>query len=452
VNTFSNRWIWLLVCLPAVLAPACDWLPRAKPTPRPDVIVVAVDSLRRDHLDIYDYGRETAPNLRNFAGDSVLFRAAYSPSSWAKPAVASLLTGLYPWSHTADGESRLPPEPLRLAELLAAADYTTFAVSTHPETSTEQGFAQGFDEFVHAPNARADSVIDAALRRIEKTPAGAPLLLFLHLGDPRGPYDAPPPYGDAWPTKGTGPFDPAQIDADTSADAIADMRAAYDAEIAFVDAQFGRLVAALRAAGRYDPTMIVFTGTHGEELQEHGRGGHGHSLYEEVLAIPLLMKFPRQAGAGAIVHAAVSLVDVVPTILPIAGVVTTAILEGIDLTYSARDQGQKIEGRAIFSSLDRTDADGRRLQVKGIARRGYKAIRTELPSPATAKFFHLAVDPFEQNDLAEPERARLSRILLRLDASYENAMQRRRDMDAGERLGEAHGGEPYVPQDLAPSP
>ena len=385
---------------------ACDPRTIGVPARRPDVVVVVVDALRRDHLDLYGYGRATGPSLRRLAADGVVFTNAYSTSSWATPAVGSLLTGLYP-HRLGGGMPRR--DHFTLAEYLRPAGYRTVAIHAQPAFVGDAGFIQGFDEVAERARAPADAVIDVVLERLRRADPARPLLLYVHLSDPRGPYAPPARFLEAWPPAGEGPFDPSRIDPATPARVMADLIAAYDAEIAFVDAEIGRLVDALRSDGRYDDAMIVVTASHGEELQEHGAGGHGRTLFEEVIAVPLVMKFPLAAGSGSFVHGPVSVVDIVPTILPVAGVRTTGRLDGTDLALITADQGQALRDRPLFFSLELPGSEGASARLRAVLHQVDKYIRRDEPEPRGA-LYRLALDPFEQRDVVDTEENRARRL------------------------------------------
>lgn len=374
----------------------------AAPARRPDVVVVAVDSLRRDHLDLYGYLRATGTRLRALADDGITFTNAYSTSSATRPAVASLLTGEYP---PANGRDGLASDRFTLAEYLARAGYRSVVVSNHPELSNDPGFLQGFERVVALPNRNADAAVAAAIAELGEDAGGRPLLLFLHLADASGPYAPPARYYEAWPPKGAGPFDPASVDATTPAARMADLYSAYDGEVAYVDDEIGRLAAAMKSAGRYDAAMMVVAATHGEELQEHGRAGFGRTLFEEVVSIPLVLKFPLQAGAGEYVHGPTSLVDVVPTVLPVVGVQTNASLDGIDLAQVIEGQGQAIRDRALKLYLAPVGGPA----LHGVVQRGDKLLEVD-GDPERAQLYRLPLDPYEQQDVAGAEATRVKRL------------------------------------------
>lgn len=392
------------VTLAVVALSGCDR--RSTPSRRPDVFVFVVDALRRDHLDLYGYARATGPRLEAFAADAVVFTNAYATSSWARPSIASLLTGAWPDRHGRDG---LASDAFTLPELLGPAGYRSHAFTAHPRLAADPGFAQGFTTVQALADAPANEVVDAALAALATHEPNQPVALVLHLGDPRGPYAPPREFVADWPPQGPGPWDPATLDAATPAARVADLHAAYDGEVAFVDHELGRFLDGLRAAQRYEDALIVVAGSHGEELQEHGRGGHGRTLFEEVVAVPLVIRFPRGAGAGEFVHGPVSLVDVLPTVLPVVGVRTNQRIDGIDLAGSTEGQGQALRDRSLYFFLDAAAAGTGSGQWRAVLQRGDKYVVENAPA-AVGALYRLALDPFEQNDVAAAEAARAARL------------------------------------------
>jgi len=303
----------------------------APPALAHNILLVSIDTLRADHLGAYGYARDTSPHLDALARRGVLFETALSTSSWTLPAHASLLTGLEPWQHTLqDDGTRLPARIPTLAAALGARGFYTFAVVSHVYVASPFGLDRGFAHFDDegiaggTRNPTADESIDRLLTALDARPADRPFFAFLHLFDPHWDYSAP----GAWGTRFVdpayrGPVDGsyeqmrafAGADRAMPADDLAALVARYDGEIAFVDAQLGRLFAALRARGLEQDTLIVVTGDHGEEFEEHRRLGHGRTLFEEQLRVPLILAGDPRLGTGVRWRDPVSLVDVAPTLL-----------------------------------------------------------------------------------------------------------------------------------------
>jgi arylsulfatase A-like enzyme len=387
--------------------------PEAPPPPKPivkrNVVIYLVDTLRADHLGVYGYERDTSPRLDAFAKDAVVFQNAYAPSAWTKPSTASLLTGLHPRRHGGiRRDHTLSPRIELLSESLKSLGYHTAAFMTNPNTVALWGFDQGFDAFydIHDPDKppSADAVAERVFEHMDAQP-DQPFFYYLHTMDPHDPYEAPPPYHGRWP-RVTRRIDVSRYEKGSAPPPIVqDDRAAYDEEIAYGDEHFGRLIDRLKADGLYDDAFIVFTADHGEEFWDHGQVLHGHSLYNELVRVPFIIKLPGKAHAGTVVHADASLLDVVPTILNLLGQ-STPNLDGADLMPLIESPADA-DPRPIFLDLDleRVGHQGEMFTGRAVVADGYKYVRMTAPVPRVS-LFNLRVDPAEQNNLvgAEPKR------------------------------------------------
>lgn len=307
---------------------------------RPNVLIYLVDTLRADRLGCYGYGRPVSPHLDAFAGGAVLFERAVAQSPWTRPSIASILTGLLPTAHGVQTlDDRLPESARTLPEILREAGYQTAALSTNQHVATGTGLAQGFDDFFLDEEHHAEPVVRSAVawldRRADKE---RPFFLYVHTLDPHAPYQPPAPWRRRF-APGVRPEAGSREDLDRlyrsrgaeRAARIAEVSRLYDAEIAAGDEAFGHLLAALRERGLYDDTLIVFVSDHGEELGERGNLGHGHTLYQEVLSIPLVVKPARAASPGGRSSRLAQHVDLLPTVLAAAGLPLPSGLAGSDL-------------------------------------------------------------------------------------------------------------------------
>jgi choline-sulfatase len=310
----------------------------------PRVVLIVVDTLRADALSCY--GSETpTPHLDALAEDSVVFDQARSPAPWTLPAMASLMTGAAPRVHRVDdAHAALPDGWPTLAEQLRGAGYRTGAIGRN-RFLVDRGFHQGFQDFDLFPRPRVEQPLGSALpfvarRALARHASTGQLvdraidwisaeretdfLLWLHLLDPHQPYTPPPQSLPGWTDAGRiglsfdlldevrdGTFVPTDAE-------IERIRALYLEEVRHVDAQIGRLVQHLKELGLYDDALIVLTSDHGEELWEHGGYEHGHTLYEELLRVPLMVKHPGAARTGRD-DTLTSLEDVAPAILDLCG-------------------------------------------------------------------------------------------------------------------------------------
>jgi len=281
------------------------------PPGRPNVLVIMVDTLRRDRLGCYGYDMPTSPNADALAEDGIRYTRAIPQSSWTRPAVASLLTSRYPQEHGGiDRQSVVREDWDTIASVLSREGYETQGFISNPNCLPDWGFGAGFARYVDIDSRQwrtADDadVVDEAVAAIDHL-GMTPWFLYVHLMSPHNPYAAHPEYGDQFAR-------PSDDDSDPHARA----RELYDGEIRYADDQIGRLLAHLKQMDRYDDTLIIFTSDHGEAFGEHGHTHHGSSLYQEQVEVPLIVKLPGNAEAGAVDDRLVELVDMPPTILSV---------------------------------------------------------------------------------------------------------------------------------------
>lgn len=323
---------------------------------QPDVVLIVIDTARADRFGCYGYTRDTTPNIDAFARDAVLYRGARSTAPWTVPAHASIFTGLrvgehgLHWSPQDDGKLvttlREPARARLLAALLAERGYTTFGVSNNPWVSDRTGFDAGFDTFYSVAHAAADRAtlqrwlgdrslpetttavsFDLFRRHLDEHLLDPPFFVFFNLMEPHFPYL--PPADHAGRFGGDPEAMQALLDRRLSPELAmlggvarpdpALLSPLYDEELAAVDAAIGRFFASLQHADRYDDALIIVTSDHGEHLGEAGRYSHQLSVDDALLEVPLLVKYPGNAGAGTVVDAPlVSVTDVHQTVLAAA--------------------------------------------------------------------------------------------------------------------------------------
>lgn len=357
---------------------------------QPNVLIVLIDTLRLDHLGCYGYARDTSPHIDAFARDAVTFTQLMPQSSWTKPSVGSLLTSVYPQVHGAEDRPDVLREGLpSIATELARHGYACQGLVTNANILPLFGFGAGFERFVDVDasdtvNCDDAKVIDKAIAAAAHLD-GRPWFLYVHLMGPHDPYDPPHGYGakfrqDAYP--------------DTEAGKRQSAVDLYDGEIRYSDAQVGRLLQALRAQGQYDNTVIIVVSDHGEEFWEHGGTGHGKTLYEEVLRVPLLIKLPNSAQAGTRSGTLVEMIDLAPTVLELAGCAPTAQFAGT--SFSALLQGGEVPGEPGYASLVNLDKSIR--TAKTIERKYIHNVAAHWE-----RWYNLREDPLEQHPVEAPD-------------------------------------------------
>ena len=323
----------------------------------PNILLYVVDTLRADSLGCYGHPVVETPNVDAFAREGTLFTSAFVASSWTRPSIASILTSTYPGIHGAEGRyDRLAEALLLLPEMLRGHGYRTGLITANPNVGSFFGFQQGFDDFIELykrrdagyvkPTELATTGDVVAQRAVEWIAAAeGPFCLVVLSIDPHTPY-TPPAEFDRYGGSYRGPLVGIRkwINSKKLSSAEKErIRSLYYGEIAFNDHAFGSLIAGLRDADLYDRTIFVYTSDHGEEFWEHGARGHGKTLHDEVLRVPLIVRYPPDVEAGRRAAHPVEAVDIVPTVLELAGVPVPAGLNGRSLLSS--------EDREVFSTL-----------------------------------------------------------------------------------------------------
>jgi arylsulfatase A-like enzyme len=398
---------------------------------RPNVLLVSIDSLRADHVGAYGHPQDTTPTIDALARDGALFAWAITSAPWTIPAHATLLTGLPPEVHGVTSYvRRLAPDAVTLAEALRDAGWDTAAFVSGPTVSARYGFDQGFASFDEsvveqdhhkspqgATSPGVIALVDGFLQRWSDDGRRQPFFVFLHLWDVHYDYAPPPPYDRM--------FDPGYVGDLTSENYIRNprihrgmdpreldhVRALYDGEIRFTDDHLGRLIARLRELGVLDDTIVVVTSDHGDEFFEHGLKGHAVSVFDEVVHVPLVIRYPRRIPAGLRIDEQVRLMDVPATILGLANVPPPQGFAGAKL--AERHRAVDLSG-----SLDRGRRDA--VPVLPAFSQNLIAIRHESVRTRTAKLitvstlggdrkrrmlFDLAADPGERTNLARTQPA-----------------------------------------------
>jgi len=451
----------LLLGHPMRTAPLDDAAIVTAPPPppgTPDVILVSLDTTRADHMSTYGYGRDTSPNLTALAQDALNFTDARSPAQWTVPGHASMFTGMYPSRHGAHyagewgagpliaGRRRVFPlgdDKTTLAEMLRDRGYSTAGfVANFANLDRAFGFAQGFGHYEDAPGLllrpiphvvrlvqqfvpsfgkkpfrSAQDIGAAAVGWMDRAPAGRPVFLFLNWLEPHHWLAVPPydhwsreiPDWKRWARKGLFTH---KIPVRLSPVARDFIRANYDGQIALMDAALGRLVAELKARGRYENTLLIVTADHGELLGEHDEVGHGgRMMYEGLLHIPMVVKLPGPDHPRGVVADPVQLVDLVPTVLSALGAPIPADVQGQPLghvthpIFAEEDVNPEFVAHygAVYDRALRVLYDG-----------PYKLIRS---SRGERLLFDLATDRDEEHDLASAEPDRVAEMERRLEAT-----------------------------------
>lgn len=421
----------------------------------PNVLLVSIDTLRPDHLGCYGYWRDTSPALDRLAEEGVRFTTVASASSWTLPAHASLVTGLYPATHGAFKMARpISPGVETLAQRLRRSGMTTCGVVSFHLLSSGYGFARGFTSYheLHKEaggglrTVRAEEVANRAIHWIGGN-RSKPFFLFLHFFDPHWDYDPPPPYDRIYnpeyrgeitgaygslmeyikyrpEPRGKGgvgqalPAEPGQErEVAIAPDDLEQVLALYDGEIRYTDHHLGRVIDALRLFGLLEKTLVVVTSDHGEEFMEHGSlEGHAWTMYEEVIRVPLVMRFPDGLGDGRVVDHQVRNIDIMPTILDWLQLQGPAALEGTSLLPAIRETCSIDGGCTMTHAV--AFGETRRFKLTRASARsgsGRKVIFTN--GGASVEYFDLNRDPGEQSNLRDAGSEAPDQEFARLEAA-----------------------------------
>jgi arylsulfatase A-like enzyme len=385
----------------------------------PSVLVLLVDALRPDAVGCYGGGEERTPAFDRLAASGLVFGEMVAQSSWTLPSVATYLTGLHPRSHGVNFSRRaddprgldfagsfLSDRLVTLAERAGEAGITTFGASANPLVSAGANFAQGFERWHDlaedktardwAPGREVNRAFLGWLRRA----GGYRFLAYLHYMDVHDPYKPPPEFrpppapalsaevqaGEVrdlaaaikWGTRP--PLPPAEIE---------HLRRLYEGDVRAWDAALAELLAGLEAAGRRDSTIVVVLADHGEEFQEHGGLTHGHTLYEELLRVPLVLAGPGVRRGR--VETPVQGIDVLPTLAALLGLPRPAELPGQNLL------GPLEVRPAIVETHRGTGPDRSLRQLLAVRTPPWKLI-WQRPSERV-ELYDLGHDPRERQDL-----------------------------------------------------
>lgn len=306
-----------------------------------NIILISIDTLRSDHLGCYGYVKDTSPYLDKFCSDSVLFMNNYSHSPSTLPSHMTMLTSLYPYRHKLIAQKsgflqKLDIDISLVSQILREEDYFTTAIVDGGYVGTRFGFSRGFDIFFENTEITKKNNLSGRLFKRSsdwiKKNSDKKFFLFLHTYQVHTPYASPDPYNLMF-YKGepiwkwahiesllaeNGGFNKYKKFSDKERE---NLIALYDGCIRYTDEEFFKpLLQLLRDLKIYDRTMIIFTADHGEEFYEHGSWGHTHSLYNELIKVPLIIKFPGSEYQGKKVEPVSRIVDIVPTILEAAGI------------------------------------------------------------------------------------------------------------------------------------
>ena len=383
--------------------------------PRPNVILITLDTTRADRMGFLGSSRGLTPNLDAMARQGVVFSRAYSHVPITTASHATILTGTYPqFNHVTDFGIPLSPRLPYLPSLLRQHGYHTGAfvgsLILDPLEGTAPGFDRGFDIYdagfqlrrhgadrYKTVERRAAEVVQHALAWLSQVPEG-PFFLWVHLYDAHDPYDPPEPFKSRYASQ------------------------PYDGEIAYADSAVGKLLDALRKHGLYDETMIAVMADHGESLGAHGENTHGIFLYDETLHVPLVIKLPLNRSAGKRIETRVGLVDVAPTILQEAGIAIPKEVQGESLIRMLRaaapDSHASREDRPAYAETDYPHRAFGWSSLRALRSGKYLYIRAP-----ERELYDQTKDPAAKRNLAADTKGVADTLAFKLDEFHKNTSQ-----------------------------
>jgi arylsulfatase len=413
----------------------------SNPPDESNVVFLVIDAASARHLSCYGGERMTTPNIDALAAEATLFERAYAQASWTWPSVASYMTGRYP-PVRGDIAADFLDQPL--AVLLHAAGLRTAAFSENPYIIRDFGMAKGFDVFQEYFPYKVLAENMTAYERIESTEtvkdtdawldenSRDQFFLYVHLLPPHAPYDPPVPY--------SGRFDPdyrgaiqgrpdilkAIDDGEMQIDArdLAHLVAQYQENLLYADYQVGRLIDSLRSRGLLDKSLLIIASDHGEAFQEHGRMLHNSTVYEEMIHVPLIIRFPPgSANLPPTRSDVVELTDLLPTILDFLQIPPPEGIHGASL-LNRRGESEAAGGVArSWTSLMPT-------LYAGLTTSNRKLIHNL--SSGNTELYDLRHDPNERQDLSKQEQD-LTRQLMALLQSMEPSASEAREKQMDEK-------------------
>jgi arylsulfatase A-like enzyme len=403
-----------------------------------------MDTLRADHLGCYGYTRDTSPNLDSLSKESLLFKQVVAQAPYTISSHMSMLTSLYPSFHKVNliRESTMNPKINTLAEFLYNNGYRTWAIVGGGQMSSAYGLSEGFESYTEftSPHRDVGRKIQEIISFIEEEKNNN-FFIFFHSYKPHAPYHPLPPYDTMFNPDYSGPISGSieQIEAinsgqiEVTPDDLEHLIALYDGDIREMDDQIVELFDFLKREGLDRRTLVIFTSDHGEEFGEHGKYGvHSHTVYDELLLVPLIFYFPEKLPKGAVCDAQVQLVDIMPTILDLIGIDLKEIHIHGESLLSLIKNGPEV-GRDRYAFSERLAAD--RNHFRSLRSSGYKYIMHEVKKRNFVDhlYYDLISDPKEQNSLKlSPEKLRemFNQILFLIEeAKIVDTFQRGRKID-----------------------
>jgi len=401
----------------------------------PNIIFFGIDSLRADHMSLYGYPRLTTPHMDRFAQSGAVFDRTYSAYIPTTPAYTSMFTGMDLFSHQVVAlrhQGGLRPEVKTLAEVLREHGYTTTCVGFRGNPAS-----RGFDSYIDFPgwgswnegrSPKAENLNQVAIPELDRlAKAKEPFLLFLRHMDPHAPYLPPAPYERAFyhgvecdpknksmqPVMTFKPF--CDFFASWMPPGISDkdyVIAQYDGAVAYMDAAIATIFTALEAKGILDESIVVINSDHGETLYDHECYFDHHSMYDQTLHVPLILRYPGKVPAGLRVGGYNRHEDLMPTLLELAGIESGIKFDGKSLLPMIRGEVASYESEFYITECTWMRKHGWRTpQWKLIV-----ALEPDMHFKPPVELYNLVEDPGELVNLADSQPQMVALLKARMEA------------------------------------
>lgn len=506
----------VLACSTSVSWGGCNRPGDPAETPRPNVLLITIETLRADHVGAYGYPRNTTPNLDRLAAQGARFQNTVAQAPFTLPSIASLMTGRTPPGHgVRNHPAILSPELETVAERFRAAGYRTAAMTRHTWLRRKAGLDQGFDEYHNNKfwaGLDARSLSLAAVEWLEARDPETPFFLWLHFLDPHLPYTPSYPYAVLFREDHAGeprvkhlrsmlaverdtyqetpyadipggpyydlvlpyyPDNEALLDlafwrrsrgsiffggARYGDVVVSELRDLYDGAVAYTDDNLGRIMKSLAELDIESSTIVAVTGDHGEAFGDHGLYfTHDFTLYDEVLRVPLVLRYPDAIAAGTDVQQQVRLMDLAPTLLELAGVEPGALADAEAASLVPLVTGgslpflnafaESAPRRRMFPEQKRVYYDGNRGKWRMVRTDRWKLIKIPHPDGDRYELYDLVNDPEESQNLFDELPGEAGKLVPVLNAWMRQDPARDHDSSADEEA-EIEGLDPAAEQQL----
>jgi len=412
----------------------------------PNVVIIAIDTLRADHLGCYGYSRETSQEIDKLAVSGVLFDESYSSASWTLPSFMSIFTGLMPSVHgCTTAESKLSEAIPTLSEQFQKKGYYCGAVVSSMVVAGKYGFSRGFDKYddtsvflsatvnvldsESGARGTTNNVVTGAILTHEAKSllkvaerSEKPFFLFIHYFDPHDDYVPPPPYDSHFDREYMGETDGKGLNhiryrPPTGRD-IEHLKALYDGEVAYTDSHIGELIRAVDESSNPEDTLVILVSDHGESFGEHGALLHGNSAYREETRVPMIWRWQGVLPKGRRIKAPVSTMEIAKTLAKLMEMEDFELLQGQSLWPLLLDQ-QSVERSPVFT--ERAFPEERVSHVAmttGNLRLHAKCAKASDEGKCKYELYDVERDPLEQDDILNAESPGLANMKSTLELMW----------------------------------